>query len=237
MTAYFVTGTDTGVGKTTVTVALLGAAARAGYSVAGVKPAESGCAVDGGELVPADGRRLQRATTGEPELSQICCYRLRAPVAPNVAAVRDGVTIEFAVVKEAVDAWRPRDLVLVEGAGGLLVPLTADLDMAGLAAALELPLVIVARDALGTINHTLLTLAAARQRGLDVAGIILSATEPDTETAAQHNRAEIARLAGPGVPILGRLPYAPGASDDELASLGARHLDFRRLIVPRETVG
>lgn len=225
MSAYFVTGTDTGVGKTTVAVALLGAARRLGFSTAAVKPAESGCEEHTGELVAADAVRL----------GAVCCYKLRDPVAPNVAAQREGVEIDLAVIDQAVAAQRESDLLLVEGAGGLMVPLTEQLDMAGLASRLGLPLIVVARDALGTINHTVLTVEAARSRNLGIAGIVLSGTVPGTQSEAQRNATEIRRLLGPEPRILGRLPHAPGADNAALAELGRQHLDVASLIVPRGT--
>jgi dethiobiotin synthase len=268
----FVTGTDTGVGKTTVACALLAAARARGLRVLAMKPIETGCALDadGRSLLPADALALERACRGprgrldtasasrapegatflrapprdhdpalqspraptldqegvaatsraEPHgakprgaddarhlaapLSNV--YRFAAPLAPAVAAEMEGAAVELAPVVRAVDRLRSLapDLLLVEGAGGLLVPLSASTDMADLAAALDMPLLVVARDGLGTINHTLLTLEAAAARGLRVAGVVLCAATPVTsDRDAARNAEEIARRGR--VPVLGRL--------------------------------
>lgn len=230
MSAFFVTGTDTGVGKTTVSVALLAAARQAGLRAAGIKPAESGCEDGPDGRLALDARALA-AAAGAPEA---CLYRLRDPVSPNIAARREGVAIDPDAIAALVEEHRGRDFVLVEGAGGLLVPLSDSVDMADLARRLELPLLIVARDALGTINHTLLTVEVARARSLGVAGVVLSATANLEAAAGQENARELRRILGPSAPLLGTLPYAPGATAAELGALAREHLDLDA-IVPRGT--
>jgi hypothetical protein len=141
-----------------------------------------------------------------------------------VAAELEGAEVALAPILRGVDRLRSLapDLLLIEGAGGLLVPLTASIDMADLAAALALPLIVVARDGLGTINHTLLTLEAAASRGLEVAAVILSAATPGTsDRDAARNAAEIARRGR--VPVVGRLPHlgARAASLQPSAPRGA----------------
>ncbi len=230
MSGYFVTGTDTGVGKTTVAAAILVAARQRGLRVAALKPAESGCAEDEKHrLVPADATLLRAAAGGWQDPADVCPFRLRTPVAPGVAATAEGVTIDLAAIERAVERARAADLFLVEGAGGLLVPLTEAMTMADLAAHLGLPLLVVARDALGTINHTALTVEVARTRGLTVAGIVLSACDSSSEAAAQQNAEQIRRLVGPGVPILGRLPRLEDGTDLEALGRAAEALDLTRL--------
>jgi dethiobiotin synthetase len=151
-------------------------------------------------------------------------YRFAAPLAPSVAAELEGAEVALAPILRGVDRLRSLapDLLLIEGAGGLLVPLTASIDMADLAAALALPLIVVARDGLGTINHTLLTLEAAASRGLEVAAVILSAATPGTsDRDAARNAAEIARRGR--VPVIGRMPHigARAASLQPSAPRGA----------------
>ena len=159
MKGVFVTGTDTGVGKTTVSCALLSAFARRGRRVAAMKPCETGGGDDADLLVMACGRSL--------DLSLVRPYRFALPASPEAAAAAANAphvnidNIRRAYAALAGDA----ELVLVEGAGGLLVPINHTQTMADLAAALELPLLIVARPSLGTVNHTLLTIEAARHRG------------------------------------------------------------------------
>jgi dethiobiotin synthetase len=227
--AWFVTGTDTGVGKTAVTVALLAAAGRRGLRTAAMKPAESGCLRDpDGALRPDDALRLVAAASLQVDLETVCPYRLEAPLAPAVAARREGVEIDPARIVGAfskIVAAGP-ELLLVEGAGGLLVPLNEDLLIADLAGRLDLPLLVIARDGLGTINHTALTVEAARSRGLDVTGVILSGATPGTpEAEAQSNAREIERLTR--APILGIIPHSPPATLEQVAD---RHLDLAALL-------
>ncbi|HUH03514.1 MAG TPA: dethiobiotin synthase [Kofleriaceae bacterium] len=216
--AFFVTGTDTGVGKTTVTAALAARLVRAGQRVAVLKPVETGCMETAAGLWAADAELLRAAAGGTQSAEDTCVYRFRTPVAPAVAARREGGAIRAAAIEARVAALRDRrpDWLFVEGAGGLLVPVTEDLLMADLAARLGLPLLIVARDGLGTINHTLLTVEVARARGLEIAGVILSATSPDPGPGEQDNAGELARLSA--VPYLGRLAWiAAGTDPAELA--------------------
>lgn len=199
MRSWFVTGTDTGVGKTTVAVAILEEAARRGLLTAAMKPAESGCPTGpDGALAPEDARKLQAACTLELALDAICPFRYAEPVAPGVAAARTGQPIDRAVI---LDRWRTLqaltpDLLLAEGAGGLLVPIGPGALVADLAMDLGAPLLIVARESLGTINHTLLTIEAARGRGLRVDAVILNPADgPTPETAVASNADEIARAS------------------------------------------
>jgi dethiobiotin synthetase len=203
--ALFVTGTDTGCGKTAVACALARAARADGLRVRVIKPIETGCASD----VPADALALAAAAGDDAPLERLCPYRFALPAAPEVAAAAEGRTIELARIADAVAlAAKDADLVIAEGAGGLLVPIAPGLDMADLAARLDLPLVVAARAALGTINHTRLTLEAAAARGLRVLGLAISHTTAVHPPADQRNlELLLARLP---VPFLGELAH--GAS-------------------------
>jgi dethiobiotin synthetase len=221
--ALFVTGTDTGVGKTLVARALAAAFTARGLRVAPFKPFESGCGAGPAGLRPADALAL-RAACGLDEaslpLAACCLYAFAAPVAPGLAARRARVAVDLARVARAYAALRARfDLVLVEGAGGLLVPLAGDHLVADLAAACAAPLVVVGRAALGTINHTLLTLAEAHRRHLAVAGVVLSRRAPRPGPDDADNAPTIARLGG--VPVLGTLPRLPAAAAATPARLAA----------------
>ena len=210
--ALFVTGTDTGVGKTLVGRILCAAAREAGLRVAPFKPFESGCARDpAGALLPTDALAL-RAACGldDSALSLNTCnvYSFTEPVAPGNAARLAGTLIDQQRVLRAFADLRARfDLVVIEGAGGLLVPLSERLLVADLAARLDAPLLIVARDALGTINHTLLTVSEARRRGLHVAGVVLSRATPTPTPDVEQNAREISRLGD--VAVFGTLPFIP----------------------------
>jgi dethiobiotin synthetase len=232
--AYFVTGTDTGVGKTTVSQALLAAATARGLRTSCCKPAESGCArsVDG-HLVPRDAEALWMATDRVQPVESACLYRFEEPVAPGVAAEREGQSIDLATIARHV--WglgesRP-DVLLVEGAGGLLVPLGAGKSIADLATVLSFPLLIVARPGLGTINHTLLTIEAARSRGLAIRGVIFSAASAETDFVSMaSNQSEIQKASG--VPVLGAVPYLPAAPLHLLAQAVESHPVLASLLDP-----
>jgi dethiobiotin synthetase len=209
VSALFVTGTDTACGKTQVGCALARGLRAAGLRVRALKPVETGCSERGGALVPADALALAAAADDASELDALCPYRLRLAAAPEVAARAEGVQIDLGRIERALArARRGAGAVIVEGAGGLLVPIRADLDMAGLALRLGLPLVVVARARLGTINHTLLTLEAALARGLAVLGVAISHTCADLDEAERCNlealREQLARRA---IPCLGELAH------------------------------
>lgn len=191
MRGLFVTATDTGVGKTEVACALLRAARAAGLDAVGLKPAQSGHAA--GE--PSDAERLRAASGGVEPLEAICPYTFAAPLAPAAAARLEGREVSLARVVDAARALAARHAaVVVEGAGGLLVPLTDRETYADLALALGLPVLLVARAGLGTVNHTALTVEALARRGIPLAGIVLNRTGPRDDPSVAHNAAEIARL-------------------------------------------
>ena len=205
----FVTGTDTGVGKTTVSVALLRLALRRGLRPIPFKPVETGCDPD-----PADAGALWRAARPTIPQPDVCFQALRLPAAPSLAATAEGTRIDLDLIVERAHALAAKgDFLLIEGAGGLLVPYVDALTNVDLAVRLALPLLVVARTALGTVNHTALTLREAGRNGLAVAGVILNRT---TERPAPHepgNAELIATLTGRQV--LGTLPYlSVGARSD-----------------------
>jgi dethiobiotin synthetase len=193
MRGLFVTGTDTAVGKTEVACALLAGARAGGLDAIGMKPAQSG--VVPGEA--SDAERLRAACGAVEPLEAICPHSFAAPLAPAVAARAEGRTISFAALVQAARALAARHAaIVVEGAGGLLVPLTEGETYADLAVALGLPVLVVARAGLGTVNHTALTVEALRRRGLAVLAIVLNRTAAEDDPSVPHNAAEIARLTG-----------------------------------------
>lgn len=195
-----VTGTDTGVGKTVVTCALVHALRLKGQRPFPIKPIETGC-VDLSQ--PEDGLALSTAAGGLP-LELVCPVRYHAPAAPATAARLEGAAHTFDGVVEHIKTVQAKhSLVVVEGAGGLLVPLGEGKTFADLAVALGASLVVVARDALGTINHTSLTLEAAIFRGMPVLAVVLNAVAARDAFFIDH-RAELEAL-WPGVPILDSL--------------------------------
>lgn len=209
MSAFFVTGTDTACGKTRVACALARALRESGRRVRVLKPVETGCREHGGRLVPEDALALAAAAGDDAPADRLCPYALPLAAAPEVAARAAGIAIGFERIAAAFETARAdADALVIEGAGGILVPVAPGIDMAELARRLELPLVIVARAALGTINHTLLTLEAARARGLRVLGVAISHTEPELPAASMRNLEALrAQLARSGVECLGELAH------------------------------
>ena len=185
-----ITGTDTGVGKTFVACGLAGALRRRGLSVAPFKPAETGCARDekSQRLVPADAEMLRQASGTAASLETICPYRFETPVAPWVAAEQSGVTIDPQRLEQCYrDLSAAHDMVLVETAGGILVPLAQDFHYAGLARLLSLPVLVVIGSKLGAINHTLLTLELLQNKGLAVVACVLNHPFLEKDSAVATN--------------------------------------------------
>ena len=198
---YFVTGTDTDAGKTVATAWLGWALHRAGRRVALVKPFQTGAVDPGREGDEA----VYRAALGDAATLRTLST-LAEPLAPSIAARRSGVSLS---VEEALQACRAiggaHDVTFVEGAGGLLVSITDETDMADLASALPAPLVLVVRPALGTLNHTLLSVEAAERRGLDVALIVVSGYASSPALAPAVVEAENLRFLQqrlPAIPML-----------------------------------
>jgi dethiobiotin synthetase len=211
----FVTGTDTGAGKTVVAGAICAALAASGEPVAAFKPAVTGLDEEA-DGWPHDHELLAAASGGGRSPDEVAPYRFGPPVSPHFAAELVGATLEPSTLVETARRVAGGGNVLVcEGVGGLLVPLTLGYLVRDLAVDLGLPVVVAARTGLGTINHTLLTVEAARVAGLRVAGVVMTPWPEQPEPIEISNRAVIGRLAG--VQVSGLPPTAP----DELAAAGA----------------
>ena len=208
-----VTGTDTGVGKTVVACAIATGLRRRGLRVAAMKPVETGVAASDENR---DGARLTRAGGGSLPISMLAPLTYPDPVAPLVAARRVGATIDIALLDHAVRAAsNDADALVVEGAGGLLVPITDRIAFDALFARWKLDAVVVAANRLGVINHTRLTLAAARAAGLTISMVVLNNVAAESDTSAVENASIIAELEN--VPVV-ELPWLPDAGDLERAS-------------------
>jgi dethiobiotin synthetase len=200
--AVFITGTDTGVGKTVATAAIACALAASGRRVGVLKPAQTGVAP--GE--PGDADFVLAVLGSDQPATSACPYRFTAPAAPLVAAQAEAASVEVGVIAERFARLRKDyGVVLVEGAGGLLVPLAEGTSMADLARMLDLPLVVVTRPGLGTLSHTLLTLEAARAHGLTVLGIVLSGWRGPVDLATRTNPGLLCALGQTA--LLGVLPW------------------------------
>jgi len=197
----FVTGTDTGVGKTVVSTALVAAFRKAGLRVGAMKPIETGVGEDG----PLDAIALRDAAGSTDPLATICPQQFALPAAPNAAAGAEGREVVLEAIDAAYDALaKGRDLVVVEGAGGLLVPIRDGWTMAELARRLELPLLVVARASLGTINHTALTLEVAASKALPVLGVVISHAGGSISAADASNLLALKQFLGNR--LIGEIP-------------------------------
>ena len=221
----FITGTDTGVGKTFVAAILASYLRGAGYRVGVMKPAETGCEERGGKLVPADAFRLKEASGCAEPIERICPYRLPEPLAPSMAAERAGVKIDIDHLLAVYDEISSsHDVTLVEGAGGLLVPLLPSYTYADFARVFKLPILIVAANRLGAINHLLLTLEHAGCMGLRALGYVLNRLSNDTSPAAETNREVLSNLTS--VPCLGELPFIESIESRKELSLDVFEQNF-----------
>ena len=235
----FVVGTDTGVGKTRVAAALARSWMQLGRRVGVVKPVSTGGIADDGGLRSPDVDALLAAITAEgspfppPPYDRAGPLIFEAPLAPPIAARRAGVALEPAAVVAATEGalgwWADEaraDLVVVEGVGGLLCPIAlGGYTVADLASHLDYPILIVAHRGLGTLNHTLLTVEVARNRGLRIVGIALNAARPAADPLAEaSNAAELAALV-PTVPILADWPFDPAADPVPIAPAAGNWVD------------
>ncbi len=206
----FITGTDTGVGKTLVTTALVLCLKQRGLSVGVMKPVETGY---GGEGEGSDAARLYAAAGMTDPVEAMSPYRFPDPLAPLDAARRAGTTIQERKILAAFRVLAARHaLMLVEGAGGVLVPISKKADMRDLIEGIGLPAVLVGRTAIGSINHVLLTMEALARRRITILGIILNRTK-ETAPATVDGMQESSTLAllreRSGVPVIGPLPHEP----------------------------
>jgi dethiobiotin synthetase len=224
----FITGTDTGVGKTIVAAAVALYLRRAGFRVGVLKPVTSGAAVIEGRLTSEDAELLRWASACTAPDKDIAPYLLREPLAPSEAALREGVVIEFGSVRKAFERLSAdHDFVIVEGAGGLLVPLAEDLLVADLAAKLSLPLLIVARPTLGTVNHTLMTCECARNRGIGIVGVVINGQSSQPDAAEEYAPRLISQHADVAVPAI--LPRCSGGDERNIAEVLANLIALQPL--------
>jgi dethiobiotin synthetase len=203
----FITGTDTGVGKTFVSVGLLKVLKEMGYNVCPMKPLETGCRFKNGEVIPEDTVKLVKAAEVNEPIDLINPYRFRQPLAPAVAADLEGVRISKKKIISAFNKLSNKyDVTIVEGAGGIMVPVYRKYFFIDLIKDMDLPILVVARPGLGTLNHTLLTLEAAKSRGINVIGVIINCSSKINNDASVQTNPEVIERSG-GMPVLGIVPY------------------------------
>ena len=215
MRGFFVTGTDTGIGKTRVSAGLLKALAKSGLKTVGMKPVASGADMTSEGLRNEDALALQAAAFLKRDYGLVNPYCFAPPVAPHLAAREAGVEIELErILTSYSELCRGADVAVVEGVGGWQVPLSDSLELPDLARALDLPVVLVVGMRLGCLNHAALTARAIRADGLELAGWVANAIDPDF----QRPEANLATLqAELGAPLLGQLPHAPKARAEAAA--------------------
>jgi len=205
MKGLFVTGTDTGCGKTRVSAALIEALRQQGRRVAPFKPIAAGAEWDDGQWRNDDALTLIEAAGGDWCYPEVNPYCFEAPVSPHLASVDEGVAVELSKILRAGEQLAAQaDGVIAEGAGGWLVPLAADLDIADMALALNLPVVLVVGLRLGCLNHARLSELAIEQRGARLVGWIASQVDPDMQRVEENLQTLRERLSSP---CLGILPW------------------------------
>ena len=209
----FVAGVDTEVGKTYVAALIARELAAAGKRVGVYKPVASGCSPRDGELVADDAVELWRAAGENGDLAAVCPQRFAAAVAPPAAAAAVGLQVDAELLRTGVEYWTDRcDVIVVEGAGGLMSPMAEDDFVADVAFDLGYPLIVVAPNRLGVINQTLQTLITASvfRDGLDVAGVVLNNIDPTRDDSCRTNRGDLTRYCSP--PVLGEVNYGGGVA-------------------------
>lgn len=213
----FVTGNDTDVGKTYVSALIAAELHAAGHRVGVYKPVASGCVSDGNELVASDAVALWEAAGRPLTLDAVCPQRFAAPIAPHLAAIAEGKTLDVELASTALAAWTPHcDIVIVEGAGGLMSPIDEEEYVADLASDFGYPLVVVAKNIVGAINQTLQTLIAAGnfREGLGVGAVVLNDVHASDDPASNSNLEEIVtRVEGP---LFSRLRHQGTQLDDPI---------------------
>jgi dethiobiotin synthetase len=224
----FITGTDTGVGKTVVAAALIRALAREGLRVAGMKPVAAGASMTASGLRNADALALLAAANVTAPYETVNPYCFAAPIAPHIAARDAGIAVDIELLRQRFDELASKaHCVVVEGAGGWLTPISAGASMADVAAALALPVVLVVGLKLGCLNHSFLTARALAAHGVKLAGWVGNSIDPAFERAADNIR-ELEQRLQPAAAIVPYASHAPEAL--ELPSAAARQLVARALL-------
>ncbi len=229
----FITGTDTGVGKTIISGAIVSFLKAKGIDVGVMKPAESGCVLQDGKLIPHDALFLKEVSEVEDPLDLINPFRLKNPLAPWVACELEGIRIDKERIKNAYLSLSERhEIMIVEGIGGLLVPVNQKFLVSDLIGFLDLPIVVVSRSNLGTINHTLLTIRCAENLGIKILGVIINNLTLPSGLAERTNPQVIKRLIEP--PLLGETPFLPSLAqnprDKNLLLTLANHINLSAIL-------
>lgn len=206
--AYFITGTDTGVGKTLISSALIHGFVQRGHQTIGMKPVAAGCAWQDDELISEDVAQLMSASNVTAPLRLVNPYAFLPPIAPHIAAAKAGVKISLDMIVDAYQQLSSQaNVVIVEGVGGFRVPLGDGVDTADLAQQLGLPVILVVGMRLGCLNHALLTAEAIKARGLKLVSWVANQVDPEMGAFEENLQALKGRL---DAPCLGVLPWVGG---------------------------
>ena len=225
MKGFFVTGTDTGVGKTVIAGGLIKVLSFMGLKTAGMKPVESGCMREGDILIPSDGtflKQMARMTEPITELTP-CCFE--NPLAPFAASGIEKKNVQITGIKKAFyGLYKNYDAIIAEGVGGLLVPLKKNYFVLDLAIEMDLPLIVVAKPGLGSINHTMLTVNYALKEGIKIAGIVINYSAPPQNDLAEETNPLILKEICPA-PLLGIFPYLKSCEHSLIERTALKKLD------------
>ncbi|HHL39888.1 MAG TPA: dethiobiotin synthase [Deltaproteobacteria bacterium] len=208
---FFITATDTGVGKTFVTASMAVALRLRGVDVGVMKPVESGCSEEDGGLVPHDAVVLRRAAAVDDPLELVSPCRFSHPLAPSIASGLEGRSVDFEKIVDCCETLAARhDVLLIEGVGGFFVPLDEQNTVADLIRLLRVPAIVVAASRLGVINHLMLTLCCAEVRGVEVKAIVVNhptamRLDAPEDESIHHNLDEIRRITD--IPVIGEVPH------------------------------
>lgn len=207
----FITGTDTGCGKTCISLALMRLLREQGRRVLGMKPVASGSRMTDQGLRNPDALGLQAAASGLVPYDQVNPYAFAPPIAPHIAALEAGVTMDLALIQARFQSLAEQaDWVLVEGVGGWRVPLGPGLEVADLPAALDIPVLLVVGMRLGCLNHALLTVEGIQSRGTRLLGWVANPVEPDMPRLAENVASLQERIPAP---LLGQVAFVPGEGE------------------------
>lgn len=229
MKGFFVTGTDTGVGKTIVSALVINVLRMQGLKTCAMKPFETGALREGEVLIPSDGMFLKDAAQMEEPINYITPLCLEKPLAPMIAAEIERVEIDITSVWKSYEYLKKRyEAIVVEGTGGIMVPIKRDYLVVDLIKDFGLPVLVVSRPGLGTINHTMLTLNELFRRNIPVRGIIFNYTAPPEGSLAEEtNPSIISRLTD--VPVIGTVPYLKSFDSGTLINTAMKNLRLELL--------
>lgn len=214
MNGIFITATDTGVGKTFVSAGLASALKKRGINTGVMKPVHTGCRSRNGALIPEDTRYLMKAASVDDPIELVTPYMFREPVAPSVAAEKTNTVIDVGKINKSYKALcRRHEYMIVEGIGGIMVPIKKGTYVADIIIKLGLPAIIITRPDLGTINHTLLTIDYMKNKNIHIKGIVINHTHKGRKTLAEKTCLETIEKHS-GLPVIGVIPFLSG--DDPL---------------------